>query len=75
MGTHESKQSPAEAASDALNFMKEIREKVSETLSIWIKSPSSPLTPNKLGDDKGMDSHHPYFHTGHMMSHSCSDCV
>ena len=31
MGTHESQFCPAEAASDALNFMQEIRKKVSKT--------------------------------------------
>ena len=31
MGTNESQRSPAEAASDALDFMQEIRKTVSET--------------------------------------------
>ena len=55
MGNNESQCSPAEAASDALNFMQKIKKKVSETdceknvLSIWIKPlSSSPVTPNKL---------------------------
>ena len=54
MGTHESQCFPAEAASDGLDFMKEIKRKISEsnfeknTLSIWIKPLSSSLTPNKL---------------------------
>ena len=55
VGTHESQRSPADVASDALNFMQEIKKKVSETnseknmSSIWIKPLySSPLTPNKL---------------------------
>ena len=55
MGTNESQRSPAEAASDALDFMQEIRKTVSEsnheknTLLIWIKHlSSSSLTPNKL---------------------------
>ena len=54
MGKKESQHFPAEAASDALDFMQEIRKKVSETngektLSIWIEPfSSSSLTPNKI---------------------------
>ena len=55
MGTDESQCSPVVVASDALDFMQELRKKVNETnheknmLSIWTKPlSSSPHTPNKL---------------------------
>ena len=60
MGTHELWHSSAEAASDAFDFMHEIRKKVSEThceknrLSLCIKPlSSSPLTPHKLWEMSG----------------------
>ena len=82
MGTHESQCSPAEAASNSLDFMQEIMKKVRETncekIHYWYGS--NPcflhLSPQiNFGDERGKNSNHPYFHTGHKMGYSCSDSV
>ena len=82
MGNHESWCSPAEAASDKLDFMQKIKKKVSETNQekIHYQYESSPCLLNlslqtNFGDERGNGNHHLHFHTGHKIGHSCSDSV
>ena len=82
VGNHESQCYPEEAASDELDFMLEIRKKVSKTNceKIWYQCGLNlcflclSLQTN-FRDERGKDSHHPYFPTRHKMGHSCSDSV
>ena len=81
MGHHESQCSPAEAASDSLDFMQEIMKKVNEkncekyVVNIDQTTVFTSHSKTNFGDEKDKDSHHVYFHTGHKMGHSCNDIV
>ena len=77
MGTHKSHCSPAEASSDAFNFMEGIRKKVSETncekICYQYGSNSCLLhlsLQTNFGDERHRDKHHLCLHAGHKMGHS-----
>ena len=70
MGTNESQHSSAEPASDALDFIQEIKKKGSKTNGEKIRHEygSNPcllhlLLQTNFGDERGKDSHHLYFQT------------